>query len=428
MPAQQRMARTVLAIVLSLAHAVVATTPGGRTASTMSVDDALLRLSGKLSPQIVELVRGGREQRASRKTGSFLGMSVRGVTGAVVDKKNVEFAREMLNKMMEETQEKYDREDVSCEATIHNEEVVIEETSLDISQYNSQATAAKGDHIRAETAMNQLSATSGKLEVELAQSRTDCRDEIAALKGEIAIMNNDSAVLQRIVGMIKCPKKAGFVQCNDSQGNTTTFEEPELQTEMARVQSGKAKGLLKSALTLGYETGATRAAFVQFKHQEPEMGAPVPGCTLASNPNCGKLLDKFLEISGELDSDIMKFEEHLEKKEFECQTEHENYETQISDLTSRLENWQTALSEATDRAIQASQGERLKSAQREELYEQHDDTMSSCHANLATFTSEKCALGKIRGELYSMSSVPIHSRLRGGGVAQRRVFKALHGW
>ena len=45
-------------------------------------------------------------------------------------------------------------------------------------------------------------------------------------------------------------------------------------------------------------------------------------CSLASNPNYGKLLCKFLNNSGELDSDIAQFREPLATKKEKCETEY----------------------------------------------------------------------------------------------------------
>jgi len=395
----------------------------------MSVGEALHQLDGKLPLQVVSLVEARRGEGAARKDMTFLETAGRGIRKSGVDKRNVEEAREKLNEMVEAAQEKWDREAVECEASIRNQKAVREETGEDMSLYRSQNTQAKSDHLRAAGAINTLETTSTKLEFELSQSRASCDEQISQLKGEIAIMVNDSIILQRIVAMTECPKKASFVQCNDSQGNTTTFEKPELRAQMAQLQSAKVKRLLNGAVLLGYETGGTptpissRAAFFQQGvkaaralnqrsrvlrgGQEPlGMEPEEEGCSLATNPNCGKLLDKFLEIAGELDSDITVFKMHLENRKAQCELEHENYEAQISDISSRSENWQTALAEATQRSIEANEGERLKRGQYAEVEAQLKTTQDECSVNIANFKSEICALGKIRGELYKMSEVP----------------------
>merc|ERR1719261_886285 len=157
----------------------------------------------------------------------------------------------------------------------------------------------------------------------------------------------------------------------------------------------------------------SRAAFLQVAGQGTLRGGQGPadegpgpddaGWSLATNPNCGKLEDKFMEIAGEVDSDITVYNIHLERRKHECKVERENYESQIDDLRSRLDAWQTALAEATTRSIQAHEGERLKQAQYNDLDETHKETIKECTTNLKNLESERCALDKIRGELYKMS-------------------------
>ena len=258
----------------------------------------------------------------------------------------------------------------------------------------------------AEFAINSLETTRSKVKEELEESETDCNMVLNNLRNEIEIMVNDSAILTKIVEMVDCPK-ASFLQCRDSEGNTTTtFGKQEFGADIAQLKSKKVKGLLNSALVLGYHSGEVQP---QNPDATSQTGATdkylnnADGCSLASNPNCGKLLDKFLEISGELDSDIAKFREHLATKKEQCETEHANFESQISDISTRLENWGVALASSIDRAIQANQGQKLKAAQKSELDIKYEDTKKECEANIGGFEGEMCALGKIRGELYKMS-------------------------
>jgi hypothetical protein len=175
---------------------------------------------------------------------------------------------------------------------------------------------------------------------------------------------------------------------------------------MTQLQSNKVKGLLKDAVELGYSTGEQKVAMGKEESvNDPEMPQGQEGCSLATNPNCGKLLDKFLEIAGELDSDITKFREHLGDHIKQCDAEHAVYEMQIGDISARLGSWQTALSDATARETQANEGEELKSKELGDLQERLATTEGECKENIETFKSEMCALAKIRGELFRMSEI-----------------------
>merc|ERR1719482_2061947 len=218
--------------------------------------------------------------------------------------------------------------------------------------------------------------------------------------------------------MIDCPKSS-FIQCNDTNGSASnaTFEKPELRTQMSKLKSDKVKKLISGAVQEGFDADEniqpmSRAALLQANlrgGQGPADEGPGPddsSCSLATNPNCGKLEDKFMEIAGEVDSDITVYNIHLENRKVECKAQMENYESQIDDIRSRLDAWQTALAEATTRGIQAAEGERLKQTQYTELDVEHKETIEECETNLKNLESERCALDKIRGELYKMSAVP----------------------
>merc|ERR1719238_1898067 len=300
--------------------------------------------------------------------------------------------------------------------TISNEEDILNETALDIALYRAQMTQAQGDHLRAQGSISTLDTTATRLDDERTQAMAVCAEQISQLEIEIDIMVNDSIILQRILGMIDCPKSS-FIQCNDVNA---TFEKPELRTEMSKLQSDKVKKMINGAVQERFDDEDTkpisRATFLQLSGQASLRGGQGPAdegpgpddssCSLATNPNCGKLEDKFMEIAGEVDSDITVYKLHLEKRKGECKAQMENYESQIDDIRSRLDAWQTALAEATTRGIQAAEGERLKQLQYTELDVQHKETIEECETNLKNLESERCALDKIRGELYKMSAVP----------------------
>ena len=200
--------------------------------------------------------RSFHRKKASRKAKGFLETdAVRGKSNETVEKKNVQEARRKLNEMVEQTQEKLDREEITCSTSIRNQFAVLGETGSDMAMYASQATQAGGDHIKAEFAINSLETTRSKVKEELEESQTDCDMVLNNLRNEIEIMVNDSAILTKIVEMVDCPK-ASFLQCRDSEGNTTTtFGKQEFGADIAQLKSKKVKGLLNSALVLGYHSG-----------------------------------------------------------------------------------------------------------------------------------------------------------------------------
>jgi hypothetical protein len=226
MSAQQRMASAIFAVGLSIAcHVVAGLSPRTdelrRLEASMSVDDALQRLNGELPSEIATLVGGWHLDSAKSKKLNIIALQKSSTQDydrkGASDKKTVDEARQKMNGMIEETQEKLDKREVQCEADIKISMAVIEETSSDMSLYQAQNTKAKEDHLRAEGTINSLGTTRTKLDDELKQSEITCTNQIQNLNAEIAVMINDSIILQKILGMIDCPKTTSLVQCNDTR-------------------------------------------------------------------------------------------------------------------------------------------------------------------------------------------------------------------
>jgi len=166
------MVRPILTLGFVLACVAGATS---YTTQTMSMEDALHKLHGKLPHRVLALMQTLRRQKAKSQNIGFLSATgKRGMNTGTVDKRNVQEAREMLNAMVEETQEKLDREEVQCEESIRNQNEILEETRTDMALYNFQATQARRDGVRPETSNSSLQETLGKPWEEHDISKRDC--------------------------------------------------------------------------------------------------------------------------------------------------------------------------------------------------------------------------------------------------------------
>merc|ERR1719409_23392 len=218
----------------------------------MSVLDALKQLGDKLPLPIATLVELNVEKNSSKSTArksKFLQLSGQGLHNEKADKKGIDDARKKMTTMIEDVQENLDKEWVRCTSTISNEEDILNETALDIALYRAQMTTAQGDHLRAQGSITTLDTTATRLDDERTQAMAICAEQISQLELEIEIMVNDSIILQRILGMIDCPKSS-FIQCNDTNA---TFEKPELRDQMSKLKTDKVKNLLKGAMQDGFD-------------------------------------------------------------------------------------------------------------------------------------------------------------------------------
>merc|ERR1719183_2230295 len=220
--------------------------------AAMSVPDAVKWLGDlhvKLPPQVATLVELNFAGTARKS--KFLQLSRQGLRhDEKSNKKGIDDARKKINGMIEEVNENLDKEWVRCTSTISNNEDVLNETALDIALYRAQMTQASGDHLRAQGSITTLDTTATRLDDERTQAMAVCTEQIEQLESEIAIMVNDSIILQRILGMIDCPKSA-LIQCNDTNA---TFEKPELRTQMKKLKSDKVKKLIKGAVQEGFDS------------------------------------------------------------------------------------------------------------------------------------------------------------------------------
>lgn len=134
--------------------------------------------------------------------------------------------------------------------------------------------------------------------------------------------------------------------------------------------------------------------------------AQLDTCKL-SQPNCDQLIDRFMIITSGLEDKRDELSTELSKLQFECKSVRFRYETTISTLESRLQEEQTALATATTHMTENQQLSVLSNTQHTEMNGEYHHTLTSCCTNKNAFTSEICALEKIRGELYRLEGLSV---------------------
>merc|ERR1719210_2318719 len=126
---------------------------------------------------------------------------------------------------------------------------------------------------------------------------------------------------------------------------------------------------------------------------------PTTKCTIGGNPNCQKLLDKFLVCQAGVLDRKTELEQMIFNKQKYCEEQTNSFTEQITGINTRLRKERGDLAEGTKRQNENEEGSHQKSAQHAELAIQYTTEMKTCCDNKNTARSELCALEKIRGEV-----------------------------
>merc|ERR1719389_826179 len=167
----------------------------------------VLRKSKSVKPQLMTLVqeafREGKDNRArAQKMSAHLraGSASTPATGySGVDK-----AKNMLNEMIEEVQAKYDLELQNCCNYDEMQSMLIEEARQDISMFNAIAAEARQEVLEANGVIHVCETKLPELNDALTIHNRECKEEIAELEAQLAIIMADLDVMATILGMTEC--------------------------------------------------------------------------------------------------------------------------------------------------------------------------------------------------------------------------------
>merc|ERR1719189_669553 len=251
-------------------------------------------------------------------------------------KKNFEQAKEELNLMTREAQERLDDETQRC---------LIEETSMNdqmawlqdqVRRHNAEAASARAAVIIAQGNIKTLEENLRLTILRFERHKLDCKRELQEMNDELKLVYNDVEVMNVIIGLIDCQKPGaasaflqdgGLGQCAHC-GNTIMLQHGQIQQALSKLKTQVAKGFLATAVKAGIFTSG---GFKGWNATEIPVGgvnvsdvpvAPIPfdckpttKCTIGGNPNCQKLLDKFLVCQ----AGVMDRKAELEEAIFEKQ-------------------------------------------------------------------------------------------------------------
>jgi len=336
-------------------------------------------------------------------------------------KKNFEQATEELNKMTREAQERLDDETQRCLSEETSMTDQLEWLQDQVRRHNAEAASARAAVIIAQGNIKTLEENLRLTILRFEQHKRDCIRELQEMHDELLLVLNDVDVMNVIIGLIDCSggsgdeedflQTGGLVQCAHC-GNTIMLQHGQIQQALSKLQTQVAKGLLANGVKSGIFTAG---GFKGWNATEMPVGgvnvsdvpvAPVPfdckpttKCTIGGNPNCQKLLDRFLVCQAGVMDRKAELEESIFDKQTYCEMESGKYQEQISGVNTRLRKERGDLAEGTRRQNENEEGSHQKSSQHAAVAARYTTEMRLCCDNKNDARSELCALEKIRGEV-----------------------------
>merc|ERR1719310_111497 len=322
----------------------------------------------------------------------------------------------MLNDMISEAEHKLDLEEVRGAEFEQKQLELMEQTRQDIAMYNAIASEARAEILAAQTQIDMLVQKIPELNDSLAQLLQKCATEISSLRAQLAVLEGDIQVMNRVVAMTNCAQSSALLQlnlvrCADVKG-PIQFVNHAVKKAVAGLKSDVAKhGLQRELAQVFKETKKVQSALVQFDppaaptSDKPDHDKANAKCTVATNPACHKMLDRFLAIQTDIVDKRDSLSEQLRETEQRCETDKANLEAQIASFETRLKDQQMELAMATKKQNDAEEQSRLKSQQLVRINDEYVKTMAECKANIEQLHSEICGAKKIRKEIFKMSDL-----------------------
>merc|ERR1719390_490845 len=125
----------------------------------------------------------------------------------------------MLNDMISEAEHKLDLEEVRCAEFEQKQLELMEQTRQDIAMYNAIASEARAEILAAQTQIDMLLQKIPELNESLAQLLKKCESEITSLRAQLAVLEGDITVMNRVVAMTNCAQSSSLLQTASAKLN-----------------------------------------------------------------------------------------------------------------------------------------------------------------------------------------------------------------
>jgi len=355
----------------------------------------------------------------------------------------IDGARKLLNDMIYESMGKYDSEIARCSEYYSAQCAAMDECRGQISASNYIAANSRSMILDSQATINKCEQDIPTRKYRLKQHLLMCKHELSKMRSRLAVIEADISILTTILQMTDCKAllqtKVSLLHCDNSCSKTSfiTFDHDDLKEKISHLQSSVTQGLLKDNfkdLAAGI-AGLQSLDFFQLSSKQTPVvnttyfnNPPLPRtevpqnpcddpsltptmtnknankCTIAASPHCDQLQERFLLIQSGVEDERDNLLGEIQMLEHYRDETKGTLEAEIQNDQNMLQEAQTKLADATTKEADAGEKARQTAKEHDELNSDLKSQMKTCSSNYINFETEMCALKKIRGELYKMSS------------------------
>jgi len=408
----------------------------------MTVNHALdvIRTKKTMPPELLSLIQNLEQHHNSKHLRAATAAATAAAPAGGYS--GLQGARRMLSGMMLESTLNLDSEKVKCAEFQCKTNALMEEIRQDIATCSADAAGARGRIMAAQTQIEMISSKLPELNVELDSHRKKCKIAVTTLKSQRDIVLKDIETMNEVLKLTDCAAAAsssnalvqlGVVRCKHARRHGSrnlrngtsfmAFGHSVVRRALHGLKSAVAKKELQRGLAEVFSETTSQKVLPEWhpavllqrsscnNEQFPGCrGGFDPsgfrkgkkGCTIANNPACDRMRDKFLEIQSGIQDKADEMKDNLEKLIARCDETEKNFEAQIAEYETRLKDQQTKLADSTKDLVVANEQCRLKGIQLTDTDVEYKEGMRKCVKNIANFESEVCGADKIRGELDKM--------------------------
>jgi len=411
----------------------------------MTLEKALTSVSKRTNstPAFMSMIQGVvQSQRRIRKqhhhASHFLGLVSRKSQDDPEYASGIEKAKTMINEMLTEVAGKIDSTHMRCKKDFDDKCQMMEFLRADILEMNAQTANSNGDVLKFQGKVTFAEETElPRLQGLLENNRETCSEKISHQNKQKETVESDIEVINGVLDMTDC-KKASFIQrkqtllkCSDCQNTTSVyrFQHVGLQQKLSSIKTAGIQERVLAALKSMADSGARQNKQDHSNNAEKEDNdADVPdevevppdpcngvsydkrsegyegGCSIATNPSCTILSEKFLEIQVQM----FEVKEHIKQKmqdiATDCAVLEKAINADIARTSTILLQDEAELAFATKSMQRTGLAEQTKRAEHVKYTKQLEDMRDECISNLKDYEAEQCQLEKIRSEIFLKTS------------------------
>lgn len=338
----------------------------------------------------------------------------------------VEKAVTMLNDMITEVNQDHDKLTEDCKSQFQIYCTDMEGCRSRIAVANQEAAEARACLLRQQKVINVEERNLPSFRKELFDTESTCKRQIAEMEELLRTVLADIGVMASVLKMTAC--ESDFLlfsqmptQTCDCHGKKVIKLASEgLHSNISMIQDGKLKGQVMAALNSFSQEepveGMGEPIVTKFEnpplHQEPIPGNPCNGLDFRGPPstdrgckidrqgaNCWKLQDRFLLIQGGIVDERDKLLLNIAQTTKRCAENIALLRQMIEASEMQLDSANQKLAECTATENTAAEQGRQEGREHHNLEVDMLSVRMNCSDQLSNMESEKCGLGKIRGEI-----------------------------